>query len=126
MFENRETIERMPSIARPSYLDTDWRMVDLSLGARVARGVLYLDSLDPKALSTVDPGRLAIQDCEDCVLGQIYGDYQDSPAFLRGEQFLRAHGFLALNLVHEDSGEFDSTALNRVWRVAIRARMSAA
>lgn len=101
-----------------SDVDIDWSYVDLSPGARVARGMLYVQRTYPDALSKVDLGVLDIGDGEWCVLGQIHGDYGLSPEFDNTTRAWRtAHGFLLLD---EDDLEEDGTGwqLNTLWRLA--------
>ncbi len=47
------------------------------LRERVERGAAFLDEHEPMWWKRVDEKRLRLEECEDCVLGQIYGDYVD-------------------------------------------------
>ncbi len=42
---------------------------------RVARGVEFLDKVYPGWDSKIALGRLAMETCDKCILGQLYGDY---------------------------------------------------
>lgn len=44
---------------------------------RVARGVALLDRVRPGWAQLVDLDRLDMQECAACVLGQLYGDFDD-------------------------------------------------
>lgn len=118
MPDNRETIERQPSIAQPSYLDTDWSTVDLSPGARVARGMLYVQRAYPDAWSIVDTEVLNINDGQCCVLGQLHGSYDAAPEIdATGYAWRIAHGFLP-ELLGDWDDELGECALNPLWRTA--------
>lgn len=45
---------------------------------RAARGAALLDVTQPEWVSRVDPKTLAVSDPENCVLGQVYGDYDEA------------------------------------------------
>lgn len=126
MFENRETIDRLPDGTPIYILHNDWSIVDLSPGARVARGMLYIQRAYPDALSRVDIGALDIATSDRCVLGQLHGGY-----FLASEHewfdadWFFAHGFV----LTADDGYDDGTcewALSGLWRTAFRAWASKA
>jgi hypothetical protein len=87
----------------------------------VARGIALLDKRTPGWRERLDPDRLAIASCEDCVLGQLYGDYFDGREALHGNMPLVDafdwavdHGFTSEN----PSGE---PALTAAWRRALRS-----
>lgn len=54
---------------------------DYNVSERVAAGVAYLDEQAPGWRDRVNLDRLRMSHCEDCILGQIYGDYWDAPIF---------------------------------------------
>ena len=96
--------------------------------ARVAAGVLWLDAEMPGWHDRVDPDRLVTRRSGCCVLGQLYGDYYQSPLAL--EQAV-AFGFdTAVGAQPHDrddprsaaakADEFD--ALDHLWRVTVHAR----
>lgn len=99
--------------------NNDWSMVDLSLGARVARGILYIDRCYPKRLAYLNPFTLDIGSCSDCVLGQLHGDYVNSPEFQLGQDFLNAHGFRFMLFPGDDGCQHEERELLRLWRKAI-------
>lgn len=104
-----------------SNVDIDWSYVDLSPGARVARGMLYVQRTYPDALSKVDIDTLDIADGEHCVLGQIHGHYGLAPEFDTTDHAWReAHGFL---LMSGDEFTDDGFAwhLNVLWRTAFQS-----
>lgn len=49
--------------------------MDTDVAGRVARGVALLDARVPGWVDRVNTIKLDIQNCERCVLGQVYGDY---------------------------------------------------
>lgn len=104
-----------------SDVDIDWSYVDLSPGARVARGMLYVQRAYPDALSKVDIDTLDISDGTYCVLGQIHGDYGLSPEFGETDVLWReAHGFLLIESDELTEGATD-WYLNLVWRKAFES-----
>jgi hypothetical protein len=52
------------------------------LKARQARGLRILDAKRPCWQGQVDPDRLQMDDCENCVLGQAFGSYLNGCDFL--------------------------------------------
>lgn len=125
MFDNRETIDRLPVADAMVVRNADWSIVDLSPGARVARGMLYIQRTYPNALSIVDIDTLDISDGMHCVLGQLHGQYSDAPEIFRTEaDWRQAHGFL---LLADDEFEEGTTDwhLNVLWRIAFEAWASA-
>lgn len=44
---------------------------------RVASGVYMLDIFSPDWRKKIDLARLDIRSCRDCVLGQVFGEYED-------------------------------------------------
>lgn len=47
----------------------------MSTPANVARGVEYLDARLPGWRTAINPDRLALEACDDCILGQLFTDY---------------------------------------------------
>lgn len=101
--------------------NADWSIVDLSVGARVARGVLYIDRAYPSKLETLDVARFDIQWCTSCVIGQIHGTFVHSPEYVLGGDFLRAHGFLPFMVPGVRTFVTDAADLDFAWCEAIRA-----
>jgi len=56
-------------------------MPELTLAERVAAGAEWLDANYPGWVDHVDLVLLDIRDCEDCVLGQLAGNYWHAPLF---------------------------------------------
>lgn len=121
MFENRETIAGLPTAAAMVARNADWSIVDLSVGARVMRGLWYVQYAYPDARSTVDVDAIDIYDGACCVLGQIHGSYLDAPE-LEGFSFewRVAHGFLTSD-GDEWNEELGDYVLNVAWRNAFRS-----
>jgi len=46
--------------------------------ANVERGAAFLDERDPNWPNKIDVGRLDLGDCERCILGQLYVDYDEA------------------------------------------------
>lgn len=80
-----------PSVAPFADLST----VDMSVAARVARGVRYLRQAYPDALLRIDIDEVDITDGVACVLGQLWGSYTSAPELVTETWEWRvAHGFL--------------------------------
>jgi len=48
--------------------------------AQIAKGVEYLDEdLGQSWIENIDPEILDLQGCTNCVIGQLYGDFDDTP-----------------------------------------------
>lgn len=58
---------------------------------RVARGAALLDEMHPDWPSMIIPEALALESCKRCVLGQMFGDFNDAPDEL--QQAARELGF---------------------------------
>jgi hypothetical protein len=89
--------------------------------AEVAQGIALLDKRTPAWRERIDPDRLAIASCEDCVLGQLYGDYFDGREALLGDaplidasEWAVAHGFTS-------ESPSEEPALTAAWRRALRS-----
>jgi hypothetical protein len=54
-------------------------MADLSIAERVANGVTWLDEHMPDWPSKLSVTVLDIEDCQRCVLGQLFGSFQEAP-----------------------------------------------
>lgn len=106
---------------------------------RVARGATLLDERRPGWWRDAEPGlidldRLNIEDCADCVLGQLYP--ADSP-FGSYEHGLRAlgitarneavaYGFISADGSDEAAWEIENDCLQHEWSCLIAARRDAA
>lgn len=99
----------------------DWASVDLSPRACVARGIAWLQEKYPQAMLRLDVEALDIADCTMCVLGQLFGDYQDSTEYLvYGSDWLIAHGFTAA-AVGTPNAWSAFEALSEQWRRQLSA-----
>jgi hypothetical protein len=54
----------------------------MRLPANVRRGESFLDVHVPGWRDQVDPSSLDLADCHQCVLGQVFGDYNDAVVLL--------------------------------------------
>lgn len=102
-----------------STVDIDWSMVDLSPGARVNRGMLYLLRTYGQVALGMDAHTLDIEDIHDCPLGQIHGNYNLAPEVGDwSSQRLFAHGF---KLGERDiySADLHMYPISAMWRMAI-------
>lgn len=52
-------------------------MKDFDVATRVAQGVALLDEKKPGWVGLINLSRFAISTTDNCVLGQVYGDYGD-------------------------------------------------
>lgn len=92
--------------------------------ARVALGAELLDQRKPGWAAMVNLDRLAMESCDDCILGQVYGHYFDGRAELElsiGEPL----GFsLRARQLRDHMSAYD--ALAALWRRQVRSRLAAA
>ena len=94
-----------------------------SIGTRVDMSATGLDEHEPGWASRIIPRRLNIESGEDCVVGQLYGEYCD------GEDRLVAKGFPRHKLdgFHVDGtgplAFIENLLLNHAWRRRIRDRV---
>lgn len=78
----------------------------------VLNGIKYLNEHHPGWLSRIDLDTLDLKSCQDCVLGQVFGEYcYPSPLEV---QFNANHGFTA------SLTNYDYFHLNRVWKEELR------
>jgi len=56
-----------------------------STSPRIERGAALLDELRPGWDKTIDVDRLDLGNCERCILGQLYGGYDQALQMLDGE-----------------------------------------
>jgi hypothetical protein len=49
----------------------------IDYAARVRRGAALLDRFRPGWAREIDCDRLAMESCDSCILGQLWGDYMD-------------------------------------------------
>ena len=96
------------------------------LQTKVARGAAMLDDRVPWWFTRVQPARLALESCSQCVLGHLYGDY-GSGAYvldLNSEDDAEAYGFT----VRGDPAQqaLSWPVLTDAWREEIARRRLAA
>ena len=89
-----------------------------SLAEVVAKGVALLDERSPDWWRVISLNRLAMYHCQDCLLGQIWGNYDEGTRAL-GNISGRAYGF------NISGGSLPYTALADLWRREIRRRIEA-
>lgn len=82
----------------------------------VRRGIALLDRVRPGWIDEVDLGKLNINCCLDCVLGQLFGDYRFGYYELRLDTIpeRQFYGF------SYDDGLVESTTLTNTWRILIQ------
>lgn len=105
-----------------------------SIAERVAAGVAWLDSNEPGWFRQIHVAGLDMSTCRRCVMGQIHGDYEDSP--MDGDDDLAISlGFLShierdgpADLRDSERAEMDAEydALTAEWRRVIQERRQAA
>jgi hypothetical protein len=112
-----------------------------TIEARVKRGALLLDATTPGWAAKVNGDRLAMRWCDKCLLGQLYGDYNDGlkriglPLYLdwdkgsnkesdEAEEIAAAHGFTITDEEYREDVRDETAwpALADTWRVEIRSR----
>lgn len=88
---------------------------------KVARGARYLDRVKPDWYGLVDVETLNLISAEDCVLGQVFGDYETGLSHLFGgngpDLTDRIEYGFTNTAVFEDLPE-----LNEVWALVVDAR----
>lgn len=90
----------------------------------VARGIALLDEKILGWRDRIDLGRLNIASCEDCILGQLYGDYFDGREILTGN-IPPTEGFdWAVYRGFTTESPLDVDALTAAWRRALGGRAS--
>ncbi len=94
-------------------------MPELSIEERVANGVRALDADDPWWVERIALERLDMASCTQCVLGQLFGLYQDAPDDLRCH-VAADNGF---DLYPSDE-PYEWTPLEDEWRRVIAERRS--
>ena len=98
-----------------------------TISERVARGVAWLDGVLPDWWRMVDLGQLVLSSPCRCVLGQLYGDYMDSPLVdEHGDEAGVDRGFNASGAEWTDQTYSEFEALEREWRRVITERRAAA
>lgn len=73
-----------------------------------------LDAVEPNWWNRVNVDRLDVRHCEDCVLGQVYGNYRNQTARVPRQTHYRAFD--------PGSSPRNARLLNRAWTRAIRRR----
>lgn len=98
----------------------------LTIEQRVANGAAWLDENRPGWLGDIDVNRIDISSGCNCILGQAFGHYSDSPEEARWDDgFIAAdRGFIAAG-VHSLVAD-DEEALADEWRRVISARRETA
>jgi hypothetical protein len=110
-----------------------------TLAVRVKRGAAVLDERRPEWAGAVALDRLAMDSCDRCVLGQLYGSYWEgvpalANALPRCFRFSSAeHGFTLFDReqdFRDEAGHIDVmdrfAALADLWRAEVRARTTEA
>lgn len=102
-------------------------MVDASaLKARVAAGAAYLDEVRPGWHDAVNVERLSMDHPEDCVIGQVFGDYDD---YVNAQGIGRdlAEGLGLFSQYQGDTADWLNSyaILTDLWREVITGRQGA-
>lgn len=99
-------------------------MSDTNIKERVAAGATFLDETVPNWVGRINTDKLNIRRTCDCVLGQLFGDYntgtRELEIFDMGEEKTTELGFWGAN--GEDE-EYDG--LTRAWLLEIMDRRAA-
>jgi hypothetical protein len=101
----------------------------MSLQTRIRRGIKLLDAANPDWHYRVQPDNLRMQFTDECVLGQLYGDYDDGRGRLSLSDYQSyRHGFLSLFQLFVNVqgvpllGRLVGRRLNKAWTQAIFAK----
>jgi hypothetical protein len=135
--------EGRPGVVVPVEAPVDERTGPMpdTIEARVRRGALLLDATMPGWAAKVNGDRLAMRWCDKCLLGQLYGDYNDGlkrvglPLYLdwdkgsnkesdEAEEIAAAHGFTITDEEYREDVRDETAwpALADTWRAEIRSR----
>lgn len=95
-----------------------------SIAERVAAGAAWLDDTCPGWRRDVDVDRLSVANPCNCVLGQLFDDFDDRPAQLQPLQVARDLGFEISRNAGGNTREYQ--ALTAEWRRVITSRREAA
>lgn len=96
-----------------------WRPEHIPIPDRVEAGVRLLDSEIPDWWQRINLDRLDIACCFRCVVGQLYGDYDDGVETLELDLF----GYKTVDALGFESSSYDDDRrLTVVWRNRIEAR----
>lgn len=106
-------------------------MPDLTIAQRVEAGAAWLDEHKPGWWHTINLDTLDIGSSCNCVLGQTYGDYTESPFLARWDaddwqNYLGAvRGFnSSADVETREQEQADIAALTVAWRTLIEERRS--
>jgi hypothetical protein len=98
-------------------------VAELTIEQRVDRGAAWLDECRPAWWAEIDLIRLDLDHQEDCVLGQLWGDYFSVPIML--DEAI-ASGFDSDHAADTVEYEDDVAALTEAWRALIERRRAEA
>jgi hypothetical protein len=116
-------------------------MSELSIPERVARGAAALDERKPGWNEQIDLDVLDLNNCNNCILGQLYGHYAGAPQALKWLDPLDVAGYIApdygfdrrpslfvgdadYRALAEEAADAEYDALTEEWRRVITARRS--
>lgn len=94
---------------------------------RVQRGAAVLDGFRPGWASTVNVDELEIASMDDCVLGQVFGDFGDGLHYVMACVGSVSPHEVAFDYGFDARGESyleDATELNELWKAVILERAS--
>ena len=100
-------------------------MTELSIEERVARGAAWLDRHEPGWVDDIDLDVLDIEDCSDCVLGQLFGDYCTAPDDAKGAKPDRELALMRGFNFDDVLDPNDGAELTAEWRRLIESRRAA-
>lgn len=98
---------------------------------RVSLGAKWLDENQPGWAMRVDPASLDLRSRKECLLGQVYGDYYESPPIVSRSSRSRVkwsmqHGFTGGEGPNQfGSSYYDILALEREWGKVLNTRRGA-
>lgn len=99
--------------------------------ARARRGAALLDDRDPGWAARIDARTLALEDGRACVLGQLWGEYQQGLGRSRVLDLSSAPGrfvspvdlgFQAISDLGHAAEDLDYAFLTRAWRLEVEQR----
>ena len=117
-------------------VDYEERLVmDIDVEERVNEGAAWLDEVDPGWELKIDLGKLHMASCQQCIVGQVFGNFMQLENRMPLEEFTNAdsgyeiseiisdfaflHGFEAMEGIREYE------AIARAWKELVKGRLDA-
>jgi hypothetical protein len=99
---------------------------EANAACRVKAGAEFLDRVRPGWAALIALDTLAMDDCDRCIFGQLYGGFEDGLEALNDRMSLGADDY-GLDISHEEAdGDWDEAygRLAALWRAEVKVRIS--